>query len=343
MNPYELYQPVTSNTIEDLYVLKSVWRTWDGFLSSEPIMSLKLVVLAKQVPDTHNVTADAMKADGTVNRGALPAIFNPEDLNALEMALEIKDRMDATVTVMTMGPPRAANILREAMYMGADQGILITDRHFAGADTLATSYTLALGIEKIGGVNLILCGRQAIDGDTAQIGPQVAGKLGINQLTYIEDVLDVTQKTITLKRTLGRVSETVKTSLPLLITVTSSANRPRTFGAKRLMKYKKARTSIEAEQEIKKSSATGEYGMELLEDEIARNRQTLIDKGLYIETWSADDVGADHEQIGLPGSPTKVKKVQSVVFAASELKKVDPSPDGIREMIVELIEDRTFG
>ncbi len=306
-------------------------------------MPLKLIVLAKQVPDTHNVTADAMKADGTVNRGALPAIFNPEDLNALEMALEIKDRIDATVTVMTMGPPRAANILREAMYMGADAGILITDRHFAGADTLATSYTLALGIEKVGDVNLILCGRQAIDGDTAQIGPQVAGKLGINQLTYVEEVVNVDKKSITLKRTLGRISETVQTSLPLLITVTSSANRPRTFGAKRLMKYKKARTSLEAEQEVKQSSTTGEYGMEILLEEIEQKKKGLKSKGLFLETWSADDVGADHEQIGLPGSPTKVKKVQSVVFAASELKKVEPTPEGIREMIVELIEDRTFG
>ncbi len=306
-------------------------------------MPLKLIVLAKQVPDTHNVTADAMKADGTVNRGALPAIFNPEDLNALEMALEIKDRTDATVTVMTMGPPRAANILREAMYMGADNGILITDRHFAGADTLATSYTLALGIEKVGGVNLILCGRQAIDGDTAQIGPQVAGKLGINQLTYVEEVVSVDKKSITLKRTLGRVSETVKTSLPLLITVTSSANRPRTFGAKRLMKYKKARTSIEAEQEVKRSSTTGEYGMEILMEEIEQKKKSLQSKGLFIETWSADDVGADHDQIGLPGSPTKVKKVRSVVFAASELKKIEPNPEGVRDMFIELIEDRTFG
>lgn len=307
------------------------------------IMPLKLIVLAKQVPDTHNVTADAMKADGTVNRGALPAIFNPEDLNALEMALEIKDQTDATVTVMTMGPPRAANILREAMYMGADAGILITDRHFAGADTLATSYTLALGIEKVGDISLILCGRQAIDGDTAQIGPQVAGKLGINQLTYVEEIVNVDKKSITLKRTLGRVSETVKTSLPLLITVTSSANRPRTFGAKRLMKYKKARTSIEAEQEVKRSSTTGEYGMEILLDEIEQKKKYLKSKGLFFETWSADDVGADHEQIGLPGSPTKVKKVQSVVFTASELKKIEPNPKGVRDMIIELIEDRTFG
>ena len=306
-------------------------------------MPLKLIVLAKQVPDTHNVTADAMKADGTVNRGALPAIFNPEDLNALEMALQLKEDVGATVTVMTMGPPRAADILREALYMGADQGVLITDRHFAGADTLATSYTLALGIEKAGMPDLILCGRQAIDGDTAQIGPQVAGKLGINQLTYIEKILSVEKKTIILKRTLGRVSETIQTTRPLLITVSSSANSPRTFGAKRLMKYKKARTSIEAEQAVKKSSPTGEYGMELLQDEIEQKKRDLKKKGLYIETWSADDVGADHEQIGLPGSPTKVKKVQSVVFAASELKKVEPNAEGVREMIVELIEDRTFG
>lgn len=289
------------------------------------------------------MTADAMKADGTVNRGALPAIFNPEDLNALEMALEIKDRTDAHVTVMTMGPPRAANILREALYMGADDCILITDRHFAGADTLATSYTLALGIEKCGPVDLILCGRQAIDGDTAQIGPQVAGKLGINQLTYVNAVEEIDKNHFTFTRSLGRVSETVKVPLPLLITVTSSANLPRTYGAKRLMKYKKARTRLEAEQEVKAGSTTAEYGMELLEDEIRQRVEELKNSGLFITTWTAGDLGADPAQIGLPGSPTKVKRVQSVVFAASEMKHVAPTEEGIIAMVNELIEDHTFG
>lgn len=306
-------------------------------------MSLKLVVLIKQVPDTHNVTANAMKADGTVNRGALPAIFNPEDLNALEMALEIKEMTAASVAVMTMGPPRAANILREALYMGADEGILITDRHFAGADTLATSYTLSLGIRKLGDCDLVLCGRQAIDGDTAQIGPQVAEKIGFNQITYVDRVTEIDSASITIERSLGRVSETIRTPLPVLMTVTSAANQPRTFGAKRLMKFKKARTQIEIEQAVMQSSATGEYGMELLEDEIRKVRETMIKKDLYLKTWSAADLGADPEQIGLAGSPTKVKKVQNVVFAASELKRVEPTADGIREMFDELIGDRTFG
>ncbi|MFQ6610977.1 MAG: electron transfer flavoprotein subunit beta/FixA family protein, partial [Fidelibacterota bacterium] len=207
-------------------------------------MKYHLVVLAKQVPDTHNITGEAMKSDGTVNRAALPAIFNPEDLNALEMALELKERYDATVTVITMGPPRAADILREALYRGADHTILITDRAFAGADTLATSYVLAKAIEKIGDVDLVLCGRQAIDGDTAQIGPQVAEKINYNQITYVEEIRELREKKITLCRSLGRVTETIETGLPLLVTVTSSANKPRTFGAKRMMKYKKAKSFL---------------------------------------------------------------------------------------------------
>jgi hypothetical protein len=143
-------------------------------------------VLVKQVPDTHNITGEVMTKDGTMNRGALPAIFNPEDLNALEMALEIKERTGGTVTVITMGPPKAANILRDCLFRGADRVILLTDRKFAGADTLATSYVLQCAVQKAGPFDLVLCGRQAIDGDTAQVGPQTAEKLGIPQITYAE-------------------------------------------------------------------------------------------------------------------------------------------------------------
>ena len=150
---------------------------------SRPIDS---VVLVKQVPDTHNITGDAMTKDGTMNRNALSAIFNPEDLNALEMALQIKERHGGTVTVITMGPPKAADILRESLWRGADRVVLLTDRRFAGADTLATSVALQKAIEKIGRYDLILAGRQAIDGDTAQVGPQTAEKLGIPQITYAE-------------------------------------------------------------------------------------------------------------------------------------------------------------
>jgi len=147
------------------------------------------IVLVKQVPDTRHVTGDVMTKKGTMNRNALPAIFNPEDLNALEMALQVKERYGGTVTVLTMGPPKAAQILRDSLYRGADRVILLTDRKFAGADTQATSYTLKAAIDKIGAFDLIFAGRQAIDGDTAQVGPQVAEKLGIPQITYAETVL----------------------------------------------------------------------------------------------------------------------------------------------------------
>ena len=140
-------------------------------------MAFNIIVLAKQVPDTRNVGKDAMKADGTVNRGALPAIFNPEDLNALEQALGIKEQYpESKITLLTMGPGRAAEILREGLYRGADDGVLLTDRAFAGADTLATAYALAMAVRKIGKFDIIVSGRQAIDGDTAQVGPQVSRK-----------------------------------------------------------------------------------------------------------------------------------------------------------------------
>ena len=176
-------------------------------------MSLKIVVLAKQVPDTRNVGKDAMKADGTINRAALPAIFNPEDLNALEQALRLKDaHPGSTVTVLTMGPGRAADIIREGLFRGADNGYLLTDRAFAGADTLATSYALATAIRKIGNCDIIIGGRQAIDGDTAQVGPQVAEKLGLTQITYAEEILEVGDGKIKVKRHIDGGVETVAVS-----------------------------------------------------------------------------------------------------------------------------------
>lgn len=149
------------------------------------------VVLIKQVPDTHNVTGEVMTADGTMNRNALPAIFNPEDLNALEMALSLKDQYGGRVSVVTMGPMQAVEVLRDALYRGADRVVLLSDRKFAGADTQATSYTLKCAIDKLGDFDLVFCGRQAIDGDTAQVGPQVAEKLGIPQITYAESIIDL--------------------------------------------------------------------------------------------------------------------------------------------------------
>ncbi len=183
-----------------------------------------------------------MNADGTINRAALPAIFNPEDLNALEQALRLKDtHPGSTVTILTMGPGRA-EIIREGLYRGADNGYLLTDRAFAGADTLATSYAIATAIRKIGECDLIIGGRQAIDGDTAQVGPQVAEKLGLSQITYTEEILNVdeTARRITVKRHIDGGVETVEGPLPIVLTVNGSAScRPR--NAKLLQKYKRSR------------------------------------------------------------------------------------------------------
>jgi electron transfer flavoprotein beta subunit len=158
------------------------------------------IVCIKQVPDTANVTADAMKADGTVNRAALPTIFNPDDLRALEIALQVRDQHGGTVTVISMGPPKAADALRECLYRGADRVVLLTDRRAAASDTLATSYILARAIKTVGRYDFVFCGRQAIDGDTAQVGPQCAEKLGIPQVTYLEKLVELRDRTARIRR-----------------------------------------------------------------------------------------------------------------------------------------------
>jgi len=290
-------------------------------------MSLKIIVLAKQVPDTRNVGKDAMKADGTVNRAALPAIFNPEDLNALEQALRLKDIYPGTtVTLLTMGPGRAAEIIREGLYRGADGGYLLTDRAFAGADTLATSYAISMAVRKIKDFDLIICGRQAIDGDTAQVGPQVAEKLGLNQITYAEEIKKIENGKITVKRRLERGVETVETKLPIVITVNASAPDCRPRNAKNVQKYKHARTITE------KQEATVDY-------------TDLFSKRPYLDLkeWSVADVNADVVQCGLSGSPTKVKKIESVVFQAKESKTLEPTDDSIDELMRELILNHTIG
>jgi electron transfer flavoprotein beta subunit len=290
-------------------------------------MSLKIIVLAKQVPDTRNVGKDAMKADGTVNRGALPAIFNPEDLNALEQALRLKDKNPgSTVTLLTMGPGRAAEIIREGLFRGADGGYLLTDRAFAGADTLATSYALSMAIRKIGQFDIIISGRQAIDGDTAQVGPQVAEKLGIPQITYAEEIQSVDKEKIKIKRRLEGGVEVVESKLPIVITVNGSAPECRPRNAKLLQKFKHARTITEKQSET--------VGYEYLYS---------IRPYLNLEEWSVTDVNADVVQCGLSGSPTKVKKIENVVFQAKESKTFDSSDVNIEELMVELINNHTIG
>lgn len=289
--------------------------------------SFNIIVLAKQVPDTRNVGKDAMKADGTVNRAALPAIFNPEDLNALEQALQIKDRHPGTkVTILTMGPSRAAEIIREGLFRGADNGVLLTDRAFAGADTLATSYALSMAIRKIGEFDIIISGRQAIDGDTAQVGPQVAEKLGIPQITYTENIESIATDKIRIKRRLQNGVETVESPLPVLITVNGSAMPCRPRNAKLLQKYKHAKTVTERQVEH----------IDYIDIYDERPYLNLIE-------WGVADVEADVALCGLSGSPTKVKRIENVSFQTKENKKLSDSDDDINELMKELIENHTIG
>ena len=288
---------------------------------------MNIIVLAKQVPDTRNVGKDAMREDGTVNRGALPAIFNPEDLNALEQALRIKDQYpDTTISVLTMGPFRAADVIREALYRGADRGYLLTDRAFAGADTLATSYALAMAIRHIGMPDLILSGRQAIDGDTAQVGPQVAHKLGLPTVTYAEELEEINAKEVIVRRRLEHGVERVKASLPLLITANGSSAPCRPRNAKALQKYKYA-------------MVPNELG------EASEMQRSLFEARPYLQITelTAANVKAELEQCGLLGSPTKVKTIENVVFQAKEARHYEANDKGISSLIVELIANHTIG
>ncbi len=290
-------------------------------------MSLNIIVLAKQVPDTRNVGKDAMKEDGTINRAALPAIFNPEDLNALEQALRLKDaNPGSTVTMLTMGLPRAAEIIREGIFRGADGGIVLTDRVLGGADTLATSYSLAQAVKKIGNYDIILGGRQAIDGDTAQVGPQIAEKLGLPQVTYAEEILDLSDGHVTVRRRLENGVETVKAPLPCVVTVNGSAAECRPRNARRVMQYKFA-------------ASAGELA------KADERRKEIVEKRpeLQIKEWGAAFVEADPEQIGMPGSPTKVKAIENVVFTAKESRRLDDSDAAIEDLVKELITNHTIG
>ncbi len=292
------------------------------------------VVLVKQVPDTHNLSGEVMTKDGTMNRGALPAIFNPEDLNALEMALEIKERFGGTVTVITMGPPKAANILRESLFRGADKVVLLTDRKFAGADTLATSYVLKCAVEKLGKFDLVLAGRQAIDGDTAQVGPQTAEKLGIPQITYAESIVDIADERITVVRALDHGSEIVRCTFPVLLTVVGSANSPRPANVRRQMERKLAAVPSEY-------AAIRTRWPEFESDEALDAHLTSHD--LKIPVWTAEDIGATEGSIGLAGSPTQVHKVNFVVLESTESKTIPANAEGIAAMIAELVHEYIVG
>lgn len=293
-------------------------------------MSLKIVVLAKQVPDTRNVGPDAMTPEGTVNRAALPAVFNPDDLNALEQALQLKEKFPgSTISVVTMGLPKSAEVIREALYRGADKGYVVTDRPLGGADTLATSYTLSQAIKKIGEFDIIIGGRQAIDGDTAQVGPQIAEKLGLTQVTYAEEIisLDQEKRRIVIKRHIDGGVETVEGPLPLVVTVNGSAAPCRPRNAKLVMKYKNATVAAER---------TAEQAADF--DELI-GRKPYLD----ITQWGAADIDCDPQQIGKAGSPTNVKAVKNIVFKAKESRTLTGADEDIDQLVKELIAEKIIG
>jgi electron transfer flavoprotein beta subunit len=292
------------------------------------------IVLVKQVPDTRHVTGEVMTKEGTMNRSALPAIFNPEDLHALEMALQVKDQYGGTVTVLTMGPLQAAEVLRQALYRGADRVILLSDRKFAGADTQATSYSLKCAVQKAGAFDLVFCGRQAIDGDTAQVGPQLAEKLGLPQITYAESIVSLEGDEIVVRRAFERGMEVVKCRLPGLLTVVSSANQPRPASVRRRIEYKMAAIPAEYPALLAKWP---DFGSEQALDEY------LAERGLKIDVWSTADLEVDESLLGLAGSPTQVYKINFVVLEATESKEIQPNLEAIRALIQELIQEYLIG
>ena len=228
---------------------------------------MNIVVCLKQVPDTTAVKIDPKT--GTLIRDGVPSIINPEDKHALEAALTIKDTVGAKVTVISMGPPQAQNALREALCMGADEAILITDRAFAGADTLATSKALAGALRKLE-YDIVFAGRQAIDGDTAQVGPEIAEHLGIPQVTYVQDV-KVEEDGLLVNRALEDGYELIQVQTPVLLTAIKELNEPRYMNVKYIFD--------------------------------TANKEVQI--------WSANDIEVSQEELGLKGSPTKVRKTMT--------------------------------
>lgn len=280
---------------------------------------LKIKVLAKQVPDTANITGNAMKEDGTVNRAVLPTVFNPEDLNALEVALSIKDYLgDCEVSVISMGPAKAVDVLKHSLFMGADKVHLISDKKYAGADTLATSYVLSEAIKLLGGADIVLAGRQAIDGDTAQVGPQVAEKLDMNQITYVSGIREITPDHVIAERDGEYQTEIIKASFPLLMTVTSAVNTPRYPNASKMLKHFK-------------SDIASSFAPEKLED--------AVRSGRVIPLITNEELKLDDSRCGLKGSPTKVHNIKSITLTGGDLKFYGNENEGIKSLIRDIMKD----
>lgn len=280
---------------------------------------LKIKVLAKQVPDTANITGNAMKEDGTVNRAVLPAVFNPEDLNALEVALSIRDSIgNCEISVISMGPAKAVDILKHSLFMGADNVYLISDRKYAGADTLATSFVLSEAIKLLGGADIVLAGRQAIDGDTAQVGPQVAEKLDMNQITYVSGIREITSDYVIVERDGEYQTEIIKAKYPILMTVTSSVNTPRYPNASKMLRHFK-------------SDISSAFSPDKLED--------AKSSGRIISLITNDDLKLDDEKCGLKGSPTKVHNIKSITLTGGDLKFYGKENEGIKSLIRDIMKD----
>ncbi|MFW5855641.1 MAG: electron transfer flavoprotein subunit beta/FixA family protein [Bacillota bacterium] len=250
---------------------------------------MKIVVCVKQVPDTNEVKIDEEK--GTLIREGVPSIINPEDRTALEEAVRLKEEFGGEITVISMGPPQASEALLEAYAMGADRAILLSDRAFAGSDTWATAYTLSQAIKELDDIDLVFCGRQAIDGDTAQVGPQVAENLSLPQITYVSD-LKIEEKKVTAKRELEDGYAVIETELPVLLTVVEKLNEPRYPSIKRI---------VDAYKNEKR-----------------------------VEIWSAEDFEIDKDKVGLDASPTQVydtfvptKESKGEILKGNDKEKVE--------------------
>jgi electron transfer flavoprotein beta subunit len=263
---------------------------------SPEVLSLHTIVCIKSVPDSTNVQINP--ETNTLRRDQAGSIINPFDMYALEEALRLQEAHGGTITVISMGPPQAEKELREALALGCDAAVLLSAREFAGADTWATAYTLALAIRRLAPFDLVICGRQAIDGDTGQVGPGIACQLGIPQLTYISRIrtLDPDAKTIVAERMLEEGREVVQAQLPTLLTVLKDINQPRFPTPRGLRKAQRAE----------------------------------------ITTWGPSDLpGVDMSLLGLDGSPTRVKRIDTPPERLGELKTMQGA--GVQERVAQLV------
>ena len=256
---------------------------------------MRFVVVTKQVPDTAEVRIDEER--GTLIREGVPSIMNPFDAYALEEALRWRDGLGGEVVVMTMGPPQAEEILREAVSMGAESAILLSDRAFAGADTWATSHTLAAAVRKLGDVDMVLAGKQAIDGDTAQTGPSIAASLDWPQITFVGEVKELDEERIVARREVEGGYETVASSLPVVLTVLKDANTPRLPSLRGKMKARKAE----------------------------------------IPTWGLADLELDEEQVGLEGSPTRVVRIATPEGRSSAGEVHHAEPEELARLLADYL------